>query len=202
MLSALNGLWLGIVKIVRRKNTAMLLIGDIRGKSISQITIHTFYLARKSMHSKAKVNTHFQCSYPLNIPENQRDFNIYSSRYTDVFHSFSLRLPTCPLVLEGLARAVGIHRVTWMTTWHQDYPPHQWCRAKWAMVRFFVKTVLSTKPQDQDPPQCCHLAPCSDCCLILARMHACLELSLWFLLLSNLTTMQLSLHDVHSWILN
>lgn len=99
--------------------------------------------------------------------------------------SFSPRLPTCPLVLEGLARAVGIHRVTWMTTWHQDYPPHQWCRAKWAMVRFWFLILFCPQNQNQDPSQCCHPAPCSDCCQILAKLHACLDLSFRFLLLTN-----------------
>lgn len=84
-----------------------------------------FYSVRKSMDSKAEVNTHSQRNYPLNISENQRDFIIWNSWLNNVFPSFSLRLPTCPVVLEALARAVGIHRATSMTTWHQDYPPHQ-----------------------------------------------------------------------------
>lgn len=101
--------------------------------------------------------------------------------------SFSLRLPTCPWVLEELARAVGIRRITWMTAWHQDYPLRQWCRAKWAMVRFSENNFLYTSYQD--PRQYCYPAPYADCSIGLLTVWfrpRCMHvLNLWFLPLTD-----------------
>lgn len=107
-----------------------------------------------------------------------------------IFLPSSLPLPTCPWVLEEWARVGDTAKATSMTTWHQDCPPHQWCRAKWAMV-IFILFILHTNPD------CVHtyssilfFCPLSwvfvcfrPCCMFICRYNV-LSLSLYCLKVS------------------
>lgn len=114
--------------------------------------------------------------------------------------SFSLHLPTCPWALEGLARVGDIQRVTSTITW-QEYRPHQWCRAKWAMVRFpwnfFLHIFRFTVPTHTSMLSFCpprwKLVWSWLCCMPVLNFNSCPL---------TISSMPFSLHGMYSPILN